>query len=87
VKQYLDENVMRSASHASYSPDPAPSDCFLVGHVKRMLQGTEFQTPEELLQAVVQILSDITLETLMAAFHQWMERLQVCIDGYEEYME
>jgi hypothetical protein len=41
-----------------------------------MLQGTEFRTAEELLEAMVQILSDIPLETLMTRFHQWMERLR-----------
>jgi hypothetical protein len=50
-----------------------------------MLQGTEFQAAEELLQAVFQILSDIPLETLMTTFHRWMERLQACIDGHGEY--
>jgi hypothetical protein len=52
-----------------------------------MVQETEFQTAEELLEAVVQILSDIPLETLMVIFHQWMERLQACIDGHGEYVE
>jgi hypothetical protein len=45
---------------------------FLFGDVKRKLQGTEFQTAEELLEAAVQILS----ETLIATFHQWMESLR-----------
>jgi hypothetical protein len=52
-----------------------------------MLQGREFQAAEELLGAMVQILSDIPLEILMATFHQWMERLQACNDCYGEYME
>jgi hypothetical protein len=49
-----------------------------------MFQGTEPQTAEELLKAVVQILSDIPLEILMARFHQSMEGLQACIDGHGE---
>jgi hypothetical protein len=66
------------------------NDSYLAGlsrHVKRLFQRTEFQTAEELLEAEVQILSDIPLETLMSTFHQWMERLQACIDGYGEYVE
>jgi hypothetical protein len=31
-----------------------------------MLQGTEFQTAEELLMAVVQILSNVPLETIVS---------------------
>jgi hypothetical protein len=30
---------------------------------------------------VVRVLADIPLETLMAIFHQWLQRLQACIDG------
>jgi hypothetical protein len=52
-----------------------------------MLQGTEFQTAEELLEAMVQILSDIPLEKLMATFLQWMEALQRCVDGHGEYVK
>jgi hypothetical protein len=53
VKQYLHENGLKSTLHAPYSPDLAPIDLFLFSHVKRMLQGTEFQTAEEPLAAVV----------------------------------
>jgi hypothetical protein len=52
-----------------------------------VLQGTEFQTVKELLDGVVRILADIPLETLMATFHEWLQRLQACIDGDGEYVE
>jgi hypothetical protein len=52
-----------------------------------MFQGTEFQTAYELPEAMVQILSDIPLDTLIATVHQWMKRLQACIDGHGEYEE
>jgi hypothetical protein len=52
-----------------------------------MLQGTDFQSAQGLLEALVQILSDIPLETLTITFHQWIERLQRCIVGQGEYME
>jgi hypothetical protein len=83
VKQSLDENSLKSAPHPPYSPERALSDFFLFDHRKRKLQGTEFQTAEELLEVVVDLLSEI----LMATFHQWMERLQACIDGHGEYVE
>jgi hypothetical protein len=54
--------------------------------VKRLLQGTEFQTAEELLDGV-RILPDIPLESLMATFHEWVQRLETCIDGDGEYVE
>jgi hypothetical protein len=69
VKQYLDENGLRGAPYPLYSSDIAPSDFSLFGHVKRMLQETEFQTADKLPEVVVQILNDISLEILMATFH------------------
>jgi hypothetical protein len=69
AKQYLDENALRSAPHPPHSRGPSASDCSLFDHVRRVLQGTEFQTAEGLPEAVVQILSDIPLERLMATFH------------------
>jgi hypothetical protein len=55
--------------------------------MKRLLEGREFQTAEELLDGVVRILADISLKTLMATFHEWLQRVQVCIDGDGEYVE
>jgi hypothetical protein len=45
------------------------------------------QTAEEFLDGMVQILADIPLETSMATFHEWLQRLQACIDGDREYVE
>jgi hypothetical protein len=53
----------------------------------RLLQGTEFQTVEELLDVVVRILAGIPLEALMATFHEWLQRLQAYINGDGEYVE
>jgi hypothetical protein len=55
--------------------------------VKRLHQGTGFQTAEELLDGVVRILADIPLETLMDTFHEWVQGLQACIDGDGEFVE
>jgi hypothetical protein len=81
VRQHLDEGGLRNGPHPLDSPDLAPNAFFLFGHVKK------FQTAEELLEAVVQILSHLPLAILMATFHQWMERLQACISGRGEYVK
>jgi hypothetical protein len=39
-------------------PGPNAGRLFLFVHVKRMLQGTEFQNAEEPLEAVIQIVSE-----------------------------
>jgi hypothetical protein len=78
---------MISTSSASNSPDLAPRDFCLFGYLKRALQESEFQTAEELLAAVVEILSAIPTETLMNAFHEWIRKLQSCVDTDGEYVE
>jgi hypothetical protein len=83
----MEEHGLRMAPHPPYSPDLAPSDFFLFGYVKRALQGSEFQTVEKLLAAGVTILNAIPAETLIITFHEWIRRLQTCIDTDGEYVE
>jgi hypothetical protein len=44
VKQYLQDNNLKSAPHPPYSQHLAPSDFSVFSHLKRLLQGTEIQT-------------------------------------------
>jgi hypothetical protein len=86
----MENHNLRMAFHSAYlaySPDLTPIDFFLFDHVKRTLQEAEFQSPDELLDSVVQIVTYIPPDTLMATFHSWMDRLQACIDGGGEYVE
>jgi hypothetical protein len=87
VKQYLEEHSLKTAPHPLYSPDRAPSDFFLFGSVKRALQGSEFQSVEELLAAVVAMFNAIPTETLISTFHEWIRRLQTSLDTDGEYVE
>jgi hypothetical protein len=86
VKRYMEEHSLRTALHPPYSPDLALSDFFL-GYVKRALQGSEFQTVEALLVAVVGILTAIPTETLISTFHEWVRSVQTCIETDGEYVE
>jgi hypothetical protein len=61
--------------HPPYSPDLAPSDFFLLGYVKHVLEEAEFPSEETLLAAIQRILSDLTGDTLRAVFAKWVERL------------
>jgi hypothetical protein len=67
-----------------------PSDFWLFEYLKRVLQGSSFDEPDEsdeLLSAIPEILSGVDRETLNAVFQEWMIRLQKCIDGNGEYVE
>jgi hypothetical protein len=83
----MEEHGLRTAPHPPYSPHQAPRDFFLFGYVKRALQGSEFQTVEGLLAALVGIWNAIPTETLISTFHEWIRRLQTCIDPDGEYIE
>jgi hypothetical protein len=49
--------------------------------------GSEFDSAEELLDAVVNMLRVTSPETLLGTFRQWTERPQACIDSEGEYVE
>jgi hypothetical protein len=63
------------APHPPYSPNLAPSDFFLFGHVKHVLEEADFPSEETLLAAIQRVLSDPTSDTLRAIFAKWVERL------------
>jgi histone-lysine N-methyltransferase SETMAR len=52
----MGHNEMVIAAHPPYSPDLAPSDFYLFGHMKGLLRGEPFETGERLLSAVEGIL-------------------------------
>jgi hypothetical protein len=83
----MEVHELRTTPHPPSSPDLEPSDFFFFGHLRRTLQGSEFDSVEQLLDTVVKILSAISPERLLATFHEWMDRPQACIDGEGEYVD
>jgi hypothetical protein len=73
--QFMEQNSMQRAQHPAYSPDLAPFDFYLFGHVKQLLLGCQFADQDYLLQAVSDILVRIEKVTSESVFHNWMERL------------
>jgi histone-lysine N-methyltransferase SETMAR len=66
--EFCRENRLEMAPHPPYSPNLAPSDFFLFGHVKHVIEGVEFPSEETLLAAIQRVLSDLTGDTLRAVF-------------------
>jgi hypothetical protein len=83
---FMATSGMKRAPHPPYSPDLAPSDFFLFGYVKGKLTGYRAGSAAELLLRINEILAEITQETLNAVFHEWIQRLQKCIDIDGEYV-
>jgi hypothetical protein len=54
-RAFCTKNRLQLTVHPAYSPDLAPSDIFLLGHVKRCLYGIDFPSHNELLTAIHEI--------------------------------
>ena len=78
---------MKKAPHPPYSPDIAPSDFYLFGYIKGKLQGEHFDSVESLLDRVLEILSEISPETLKAVFLEWEDRLEKIIHNNGDYFD
>jgi histone-lysine N-methyltransferase SETMAR len=63
-----EENRLRLAVHPPYSPELAPSDFLLFGHIKHCLQGIAFSSREELLAAIHEIIAAVPRPTLEDVF-------------------
>jgi histone-lysine N-methyltransferase SETMAR len=83
-EKLMEENGMARAPHPPYSPDLAPSDLYLFGHMKHRLRGQSFEAADELFSASEVISIDIDKSPLDAVFLEWMERLGQCIPTNSE---
>ena len=86
VHEYMESHNMKKAAQPPYSPDIAPSDFFLFGYVKKLLEGTRFESPQVLYSAIVEILSEISPDILNSVFLKWEEKLQGVIGANGNYL-
>jgi hypothetical protein len=77
----------RPALHPPYSQDIVPYDFALFNHVKMALQRLVFKSVKKFFDGVTSIVATIQLDTLLAIFHEWMDRFQACIDDGGDYSE
>jgi histone-lysine N-methyltransferase SETMAR len=83
--QYAELGIKR-LPHPPYSPDLAPCDFWLFGHLKQCLEGRVFEDDMALRAAVTEILMSIEPEVFAKVFDEWKCRLQRCIDQGGEYL-
>jgi hypothetical protein len=86
-RAFCDDNFLRIAPHPPYSPDLAPSDFLLFEDLKNRLQGQQLGSADEFLSKVLEILDEINVDTLEAAFRERLKRLERCIVANVKYME
>jgi hypothetical protein len=76
----LEQDLIKKALHPPSSPDLAPSNFSLFGHVKQFLAGQQGLDEEALGEAVNAILADIEKVPLERAFPEEMESLRECLE-------
>ena len=87
AKSFASKNGLRFCDHPAFSPDLAASDFYLFGKVKNELKGSEFDSEDELFEAIVQILYGISREELESVMIEWENRLKTCIANGGNYVE
>jgi hypothetical protein len=55
-------------SHPAYSPDMTPNDFFLFGYIKGKPSDYNFESREDLLNAITEIFTGINQEVLLSVF-------------------
>ena len=86
IDDYLAEIDLERLPHPPYSPDLAPSDFFLFGYLKKLLEGLFFENDEDLFKKVCQILHSIKRETLESVYDEWIKRLELCLEKKGDYL-
>jgi hypothetical protein len=90
AKVVLDCVPQRKVRFAAYSPDYpdiAPSDFLLFVCLKGELRGSRFQTAEELPGKARKLMGEISPETLVDVFHDWIARCKSVIAIDDNYFE
>jgi transposase len=76
---------IQRAPHPPYSPDLAPSDFFLFGHLKEQMGGRESDSPEDVLEWVREVFHRIRRDTIEKVFEEWIRRVRRCIERQGAY--
>jgi histone-lysine N-methyltransferase SETMAR len=84
--QFMAGNAMVITAHPRYSPNLAPSDFYLLGHVRGLPRGTSFEAGQRLLSAVEGISGSFEKWTLTKVCLEWMRRLERCIEINGDYV-
>ena len=79
VPEKFKELNIKRLRHPPYSPDLAPSDFFLFGYLKKIIEGMSFHDENELFQRISEILYSIPQQLFINAYKEWIERLNLVI--------
>ena len=86
TKDFMEQNGMESMPHPPYSPDLAPSDFFLFPLIKNRLDQFECNDPDDLFEAISEILGTLQTDDLRRVFQRWIERVAIMAGGDGGYI-
>jgi hypothetical protein len=81
TKGFMEQNGIESMSHLPYSPDLVSSDFFLFRLVKKRLDQFECEDPNDLLEAITEILGTRQMDRLQRVLQKWIERVWIGAAG------
>ena len=87
VTDYLMHTKLKKVPHPMYSPDLAPCDFGVFGLMKNSLENCEFETEEELIDAIKVFFTQKKSDFWKQIFIAWIERLNMCINANGNYFE
>jgi hypothetical protein len=76
---------VKFALHPPHSPDLAPSDFFLFGHLKSRMIGGEFDSPEDWIRWIRVAFLRMSKDTIERVFDEWIDRVERCISHEGSY--
>jgi hypothetical protein len=71
--------------HPTYYPDAAFSDFFLFGDLKGVIADFTANSPAEILSEIHRIFQEISKETLVAVYDEWITWLEWTIEHKGEH--
>jgi hypothetical protein len=71
--------------HPAYNPDLAPSDFFLFGCIKGKLFDYNYESRDDLLNTITEIVTGVDQEMLLSVFESWTNRLKWVIKHEGRY--
>jgi hypothetical protein len=75
----------RQISAPAYSPDRSASDFFLFGMLKEGMSGTTYNSPDELISAISELIASLPQDQLVSVYKNWMKRFNRVIRHRREY--
>jgi hypothetical protein len=85
AEQFIPQNHIFCVPQPATSPDLAPVDFWLFGHLRNSLTSRMFDDPEELLPGITSFLKDVQPSEFHIVFSHWIERVRWILENNGDY--